>query len=320
MNTGPLVWENHTCMPLRAAHDFMPQLERYRQNGVDVVSLNVTFDLMDFESSIRVISFMRHWIGQSADYGVGASIKQIEANRRQGKTSVVFDIEGLKGIGQQLELVETYHALGVRWASPIYNRTNQFGGGCMDSDNLGLSALGHDLVKRMNQVGMVVCCSHTSHQASLDIIEASSQPVIFSHSNADAVYAHPRNITDLQMKACADRGGVVGINGIGIFLGKNDTSIETFTRHICHVAELVGVEHVGVSLDYAFDLKEIEEFFEGNRDMFPINDYGSTLEMVVPEMFGLLPDALAARGMNQREIQLVLGGNWERIARTVWRL
>lgn len=319
MKTKPLVWENHSCMPLRAEHDFMPQLERYRQNGVDVVSLNITFDLMDFESSFRVVSFMRCWIGQSTDYGLGSSIEQIESNRLQGKTSVVFDIEGLKGIGQQLDLVETYHALGVRWASPIYNLTNQFGGGCMDRDETGLSDLGRDLVKRMNDVGMVVCCSHTSVQASLDIIETSSQPIIFSHSNANAVYAHPRNITDLQIKACAARGGVVGINGIGIFLGNNDTSMETFSRHICHVASLVGVEHVGVSLDYAFDLKEIEAFLEGNRDVFPMNEFGSTLKMVAPETFGILPDTLAARGMNQREIQLVLGGNWERIARTVWR-
>lgn len=319
MKTKPLVWENHACMPLRVDHDFMPQLERYRKNGVDVISLNATFDLMDFESSVRVLSFMRHWIGQSADYGLGTSIEQIESNRLQGKTSITFDIEGLKGIGQQLDLVETYSALGVRWASPIYNRTNQFGGGCLDPNETGLSDLGRDLVKRMNEVGMVVCCSHTSNQASLDIIETSSQPVIFSHSNVDAIYAHPRNITNLQIKACAARGGVVGINGIGIFLGKNDTCIETFSRHVCHVANLVGVEHVGVSLDYAFDIKEIEEFFEGNRDMFPINEYGSTLEMVEPETFGLLPNALAACGMAQQEIQLVLGGNWERIARTVWR-
>ena len=297
----------------------MPQLERYKRNGVDVVSLNVTFDLMDFDSSFQVISFMRNWVLQSDGYGLGTSIAQIEANKCRGRTSVVFDIEGLKSIGQQLDLVETYYALGVRWAAPIYNRANQFGGGCMDTDNAGLTPLGRDLVKFMNQTGMVVCCSHTSRQASLDIIEASSRPVIFSHSNANAVYAHPRNITDEQIKACASRGGVVGINGIGIFIGKNDTSINSFTRHICHVAELVGVEHVGVSLDHAFDLQEVEEFFRNNRDMFPVEEYGSTLEMVMPEVFGLLPNALAARGMTRREIQLVLGGNWERIARTVWR-
>lgn len=320
MNAEPLVWENHACMPLQAPHGFMPQLERYRNNGVQVVSLNVTFDLMDFESSIRVISFMRDWIAHSDDYRLGDTMPQIESNRRQGKTTIVFDIEGLKGIGQQLDLLDTYHALGgVRWASPVYNRSNQFGGGCMDGNDVGLSPLGRELVKRMNQVGMVVCCSHTSCQTSLDIMEASSQPTIFSHSNAHAIYAHPRNISDEQIKACAATGGVIGINGIGIFLEKNDASIPALTRHICHIADLVGVEHVGISLDYAFDLKEIESFFENNRDLFPLSEYGSTLEMIAPESFGRLSGALQKCGMTSKEIQSVLGGNWERIARTVWR-
>lgn len=319
MSVEALVWENHSCMPLRPGHDFMPQLQRYRRSGVDVVSLNVTFDLMDFESSFRVLSFMRHWIAHSDDYALGLSVEQLQANKQAGKTSVVFDIEGLKSIGTQLDLLDTYHALGVRWASPIYNRANQFGGGCLDADGIGLSALGRDLVKAMNRLGMVVCCSHVSRRASLDIIQASSVPVIFSHSNADAVYPHPRNVTDEQIKACAARGGVVGINGIGIFLGKNDTSLQTFVRHICHVSGLVGAEHVGVSLDHAFDLQEVEGFFENNRDMFPVAEFGSTLEMVPPEIFGSLRQALAREGMSAREIQGVLGGNWQRIATEVWR-
>jgi membrane dipeptidase len=314
-----LTWENHSCMPLRPAHDFMPQLSRYRDSGVDVVSLNVTFDLMDVESSFRVLSFMRQWVQCSDSYALGGTVAELESNKRQGKTSVVFDVEGLKGIGEQFDLLATYHALGVRWASPIYNRANQFGAGCMDTEDTGLTTLGRDLVRRMNELGMVACCSHTSRRASLDIIEASSQPVIFSHSNAHAVHAHPRNITDEQIRACAARGGVIGINGIGIFIGRNDTSIESFTRHICHVADLVGVEHVGVSLDHAFDLAELEGFFEAHRDLFPAEEYGNTLEMVPPEVFSRLPQALADCGMGEQDVRLVLGGNWERIAREVWR-
>ena len=319
MKCEELVWENHTCMPLRTEHEFMPQLERYRKSGVDVVSLNITFDLMDFESSFRVISYMRHWIANSNEYALGLTTEQIEVNKRAGKTCVVFDIEGLKGIGSQLDLLGTYHTLGVRWASPVYNRANQFGGGCLDTEIVGLTALGHDLVKIMNRIGMVICCSHTSQRTSLDIIENSSQPVIFSHSNPGHIYQHPRNISDEQIKACAARGGVIGINGIGIFLGKNDTSIDTFTRHICYVADLVGVQHVGISLDHAFDLKEVEDFFANNRDMFPVEEFGSTLEMVKPEVFSVIRKELAARGMRPEEIQLVLGGNWHRIAKTVWR-
>lgn len=99
-----------------------------------------------------------------------------------------------------------------------------------------------------------------------------------------------------------------------------DTSIEGLVRHICHVADLVGVAHGGISLDYAFDQKEVDDFFQNNRDLFPEEKFGSTLEMIAPEVFGALPSALAAQGMTTPEISLVLGGNWERVARAVWKV
>ena len=314
-----LIWDNHSCMSLRPDTGFLPQLDRYRRQKVDVVSLNVTFDLMSLASSFEVLSAMRRWVRDSHDYALVNTLDDVQMQRAQGRMSVIFDVEGLKGIGSQLDLLDTYHALGVRWASPVYNRGNQFGGGCLDSDDTGITLLGRDLVRRMNELGLVICASHTSRRTSLDLIEASSQPVIFSHSNAASVHRHPRNIDDEQIRACATSGGVVGINGIGIFMGRNDTSIESLVRHICHVADLVGVEHVGVSLDYAFDQKEVEGFFQNTRELFPVVEFGSTLEMIPPEVFGELPSVLAARGMTEREISLVLGGNWERVARTVWR-
>lgn len=315
-----LVWDNHSCMPLRPDTGFLPQLERYRRQRVDVVSLNVTFDLMSLASSFEVLSAMRRWVCSSCDYALVKTLDDIQKEKAQGRMSVIFDIEGLKGIGSQLDLLDTYHALGVRWASPVYNRHNQFGGGCLDTDDTGITPLGRDLVERMNELGLVICASHTSRRTSLDLIEASNQPVVFSHSNGASLYPHPRNIDDEQIRACAATGGVVGINGIGIFIGRNDTSIEGIVRHICHVADLVGVAHGGISLDYAFNQKEVDDFFQNNRDLFPEEKFGSTLEMIAPEVFGALPSALAAQGMTTPEISLVLGGNWERVARTVWKV
>jgi membrane dipeptidase len=206
----------------------------------------------------------------------------------------------------------------MRWAAPIYNRNNQFGGGCLDGDE-GLTSLGNALVRQMNSAGMTICCSHVGERTSLEIMEASERPVIFSHSNAAALHRHPRNISDTQIRACAETGGVVGINGVGIFLGNNETRPSTVARHICYVADRVGIEHVGIGLDYAFDLAELESFFATNRDMFPEEEYGNTREIVPPERFQHLASELAESGMHAIEIDLVLGGNWQRIARQVWR-
>ena len=102
-------------------------------------------------------------------------------------------------------------------------------------------------------MGMIVDCSHTGRRSSLEAIERSALPVIFSHSNAHAVCAHIRNIHDEQIRACAAGGGVVGIVGIGAFLGDAHAKSETMFRHLDHVASLVGPEHVGGGIDRPSD-------------------------------------------------------------------
>src|SRR4029079_14810021 len=95
---------------------------------------------------------------------------------------------------------------------------------------------------------------------TMDVMEYSSKPVILSHSNARALRDHPRNVRDDVMRACARTGGVVGLNGIGIFLGNNDISTDAFVRHVDYVVQMIGPEHVALGIDYAVDQKEIEEY------------------------------------------------------------
>src|SRR3546814_17099767 len=95
------------------------------------------------------------------------------------------------------------------------------------------------------------------------------QPVIFSHSNPRVIHDHPRNITDEQIRACAATGGVINISGIGIFLGNNDNSTETYLRHVRYIADLVGTQHVGLGLDYVFDNKELDEYVTSSPHIFP---------------------------------------------------
>ena len=135
-----------------------------------------------------------------------------------------FDIEGANAIGDQLSLLGLYRDLGVRWMLLAYNRNNRAGGGCQDEDP-GLTAFGRRMLHEMARVGIVACCSHTGYRTAREAIDESPTPVIFSHSNARALVDHPRNIPDDLIKACAARGGVVGVNGIGIFLGDNDASL-----------------------------------------------------------------------------------------------
>ena len=145
-------------------------------------------------------------------------------------------------------MIGVYYQLGVRQMLFAYNKSNGLCGGCLDGD-APLTALGRAAVTEMNRVGMVVDCSHISESASLEIATLSSQPVIYSHSNPRVLCDHPRNIADAQIRACAATGGVIGINGIGSFLGGDTCDAERIVRHIDYLVDLVGIDYVGIGLD-----------------------------------------------------------------------
>lgn len=312
----PLVWDNHGCLPLRCEPDFMPELRRYSQAGVDVVSINVTFDLIEPEAGLGVARYFADWISNQDDMYVPLSASDLTGN--QGKRlAVVFDIEGAGAVEHNLDLLHDYAALGVRTVSAVYNQPNGIGGGCVAHDD-GLTDLGRAFVRRAEAAGVVVCCSHTGYRTARDIVAVSSQPVVCSHSNPLALHEHPRNVPDDLIRLIAQTGGVIGINGVGIFLGENDTSTATLIRHISYIAELVGVEHVGIGLDFAFDERELEGFLQSNPHLFPRDIYGDTLEIVEPERIPTLARALSDAGFTATERDLVMGGNWHRIAQTVW--
>ena len=316
-----LVWDNHACMPLKP-HDtsFLPQLRRHRDAGADVVIVNVGYGDDGVEQHLRVLASMRDWLeANSRDFRLIEGVDDIVAARAAGQLAVGFDIEGANAIGDQLSLLGLYRDLGVRWMLLAYNRNNRAGGGCQDDDP-GLTDFGRAMLHEMARVGIVACCSHTGYRTAREAIAESPTPVIFSHSNARALTDHPRNIPDDLIRACAARGGVVGVNGIGIFLGNNDSSVDNVARHVLHMLDLVGSEHVGIGLDYIFDSSELDAEIAANPDKFPPHlGYSAGIAMTPPEQLPDLAEALSRRGVDDEAIARIFGGNWLRVARQVWR-
>jgi membrane dipeptidase len=321
-----LVWDNHGCMPVGRPHDtsFLPQLQRYRAVGVDAAMLNVGFGEQSVEDHLRTLATMRHWLlARPDEYLLIDGPGDVERARAQGKLAVGFDIEGAGAIGDQISLIQTYHALGVRWMLLAYNRNNLVGGGCQDEDT-GLTAFGRAVIAEMERVGLVLCLSHTGHRTVREAIAVATQPFLFSHSNASAVHAHPRNISDDLIRACASKGGVVGINGVGNFLGKfegrDDTRSATFARHIDHVVQLVGPQHVSIALDYVFDMGELEQYLAKMQHTFPPEmGYTSQPAFVPPEQLPEIVATLQGLGYRDEDLACILGGNLMRVAREVWK-
>lgn len=316
-----VIWDNHACMPLRPDdHRFLPQLERHRAIGATVVILNVSCDCDAVLQPFRMLESFREWLAARPDkYVIGATVADVEHAKREGRLCVFFDVEGGIPVQDDPAAVERLYRLGVRWMLLAYNRNNRLGGGCQDED-IGLTAQGRRVLDEMKRVGMVLCCTHTGARTVHEAMEYMQQPVIFSHSNPLAMHAHPRNITDAQIRACAATGGVININGIGIFLGHNDNSTDTYVRHVRHVADLVGTQHVGIGLDYVFDSQELDEYVTSSPHIFPPElGYGAGIRMVEPDRIPAIAEALLASGWSDDDLAGFLGANNLRVARQVWK-
>lgn len=313
-----VVWDNHACLPLKADACFLPQLERYRKAGVSVVSLNVGYANMSWAEHVRILSFMRRWIAMRPHtYRLLSAVRDVHHCKEQGKIGIVFDVEGMCPVQEDLSLVQTFYELGVRWMLIAYNRNNAAGGGCLDADS-GLTAVGRAIIDEMERVGMVLCLSHTGARTAAEALEYSRNPAIFSHSNPYGDTAHPRNISDDLICECARKGGVIGLSGIGPFLGDNVNLVEHLLRQLRYVIDRVGPEHVGLGLDYTFDRKALDENVRLNPTLYPPG-ITETLQMVEPEALGTIADGLARDHLTDAQIRGILGENWLRIATRVWR-
>jgi membrane dipeptidase len=222
-------------------------------------------------------------------------------------------------------MVALYRSLGVRQMHLAYNRNNSVAGGCHDTEQ-GLTPLGHRIVAAINAAGVLMDCSHTGRRCSLDIMAASSAPVIFSHSNPLALVEHGRNVTDEQIRGIAATGGVVCVSGVSKFLGTRTPDADDVARHAAYVADLVGVQHAGIGLDISFPQPGLNDDPPGDYDpsyWWPLSagyDRSAIARSTYPPISAWqeLGEALQRTGMTADEAALVLGGNMMRVAQQVW--
>ena len=317
--TSPFGWEQHCCLPVQAEADIAP-LRRYLDAGVSYLSVNVGFAPHDLDATMRVVSSWRRQIVLSSEpFTLVSAVEEMLAARQQGRLVVGFDLEDTNPLGGEIAMIQTYYDLGVRSMLMTYNTENLAGFGCHAPHDSGLTSFGRAVVEEMNRVGMVVDVSHCGYRTSMDALEHTASPAIFSHSNMRSVWDHDRNIRDDQARACAATGGVIGINGVGIFLGDNDISVQAMARHIDYAVELVGPRHVGIGTDYVFDTNDLELEL-ANSQVFPASyRSGPQTDFFPPEQLAPLEAELTSRGYPAADIAAIMGGNFLRVAREVWK-
>lgn len=311
-----LIWDNHACMPLRTDTSFLHQLRRYKASGVSVAFLNVMFDnIMPWYRGVQVLSAMRRWLlARRDEYRIINAAGDVTLAASEGKLAVAFDIEGMCGLGGQVSMVRTYYDLGVRWMLIAYNRNNEAGGGCMDTDG-GLTDYGRRVIREMERVGMGLCCSHTGERTCMEAFEWARNPVMLTHSNPKALVDHPRCVSDSVIKACAQTGGTIGVTGFGEFLQDGLATAQNYFRHIDYVVNLVGPLHTALASDYVFDPEELEDFAHNPL----LGSTGSVPSLFAPEQFPELVEEMLRHGYSDYDIRAILGGNLLRLAHIIWK-
>jgi membrane dipeptidase len=319
-----LVWDSHAGFAFVKAEDLV-ELERWRQSGIDFVSVNIGYDVVPWTSAIEAASKYRHWIRAHADQYVQVeTYDDVLQAKSSGKLAIAFDIEGMNALNGDPGMVDFYYRLGVRQMLFAYNRNNLVGGGCHDVDT-GLTPLGREVLREMNRVGMIVDCSHCAYRTSMEAMEYSDGPVVFSHSNARDLFDHERNIRDDQIKACAAQGGVIGVTGVGLFLGTNGADPAHVLQHIDYLCQLVGPAHVGIGLDSVLHNQvEAEDSLGDIGDRgplyWPARQYpDAPMDFVPPEAFPDLVQGMLDRGYSDADVLGILGGNFARLAQRIWK-
>lgn len=314
-------WDAHSCLPLLSGID-MGVLRRHKLSGFDYVSINVGMDMNPIDQVMKTIAWFRHWLSRHPDeFTLARTMADVKAAKAAGKLAVAFDLEGSTMLLEDVAMVEVYRDLGVRQMHLVYNRNNSVGGGCHDED-IALTAYGHEVVRAINRAGVLMDCSHNGERTSLDIMEVSAKPVVFSHANARTLVDHPRNVTDRQIDACAAAGGVIGVNGIRLFLDAKEEFAEPMARHIDYIVQRIGPDHVGIGLDISFDLgvddhppHEDRDFWWPASGRYSPSGIGSAGPEVLPQIAGLLQ----TRGYDRASLDKIFGLNFVRAAEQTWK-
>ena len=174
----------------------------------------------------------------------------IEQAHREGKHGLVLDLQNTIAIGDDLERIETLYNLGVRMVQLTYNLRNLVGDGCTEVHKSGLTHFGREVVARLNDLGVLVDVSHCSEQVAWDALEVSKHPIVISHSSSGALCRHDRAKSDELARAVAKGGGYFGVVIIPGFIQETpEATLEDFCRHVEHLVEVMGIDHVGIGTD-----------------------------------------------------------------------
>jgi membrane dipeptidase len=296
-------------------------------SGMDAITITLCDPKPEGAEALElaVDSLLQHdrYLTKHPEFFVKAtSVADVERARRAQKLAVFYLYQNTVQFGKDLDRVDLFHRLGLRSCQLTYNTKNHAGVGCWEQG--GLTTFGRDLIARMNERRMLIDLSHANMQTMAETVAASKAPVIVSHTACMAVHANRRNTTDENMKAVANRGGVIGICQMRPFLTtKKSDNLHAYFDHLVHAVRVAGAEHVAIGSDrdhrvitlspeYLAELKKEEGSQVVDSDLpYFINELNG------PRRMEVVWDGLVKRGLLSGDVEPVMGLNLRRLYREV---
>jgi membrane dipeptidase len=309
------------------------QIDRMKRSGVTAVNWTVCMPWFGMSGAIKEIAAGIEVIAaHPGDLLLVRGADDVRRAKTEGKVAIIFGPQNARPAEEGIHCFRILYELGIRILQLTYNERNLYGDGVAEPDNAGLSILGRQAIEEMNRLGMLIDLSHCGDKTTREAIEASSAPVSITHANARALHPSPRNKTDEHIKALASRGGVIGLTMWSPMLAFDHwPTLDDWVRHVDHVANLIGVEHIAIGTDHNESADRAEWTWNSSKKSgrYPsvtaqMGDWyvyetrcaeGGSSVLDLPNV----AQALGRLGFTDAELEGVLGGNFLRLCETVWR-
>lgn len=263
---------------------------------------------------------------------IARTAADIEAAKRSGRIALILGTQDTSMIGTDLSRVDRLAGLGIRIVQLTYNLRNLSGDGALEADNAGLSRLGRDTIARIEANRLLLDLSHGGQRTIAEAIKAATRPLTISHTGCRSLHDNPRNVWDAELKALADKGGVVGIYWMPFLAANSRATTADLVRHMRHAVNLCGEDHISIGTDNRLGRTVIDDAARARQKAFfddrkargiAAPGEGADIFNIIAELdshmrFRLLADALEQDGWTAARIEKVMGANLLRLYRETW--
>lgn len=292
-------------------------LDRLRRGGIEggcfVIWIDPPYDKEPSKRLEQILQATKDEMAECEEAVLVHNIAEIEAAQKNGKFFILLGIEGLSGIGEDIDQIHKLYDFGARHAMLTWNEQNALATGVQGDPKRGVTALGKKAIQIIQNKHMIMDVSHLNERSFWDVIDATQAPILASHSNAKALVDASRNLTDEQLLAIRDTKGLVGLNSFNLFVSKElkDQTVDNLVKHASYIADKIGVEHLGFGFDFfEFLSTDSMKSYSDQETSFTVGleDCSKVPELLIK---------LKAAGFTEKELEMISGGNWLNLIRRV---